>query len=52
MTAAGLPELIPPLRVDPDQRPVIHDRFKPYQGPAADDATPVGTSIADDESVA
>ncbi len=52
MTAAGLPELIPPLRVDPDQRPVIHDRFKPYRGPAADDATPVGTSIADDESIA
>lgn len=35
MSEAGTPELIPPERVDPLQRPIIHDRYKAYREPSS-----------------
>jgi hypothetical protein len=32
MAADGVPELIPPARVDPNRRPIRHSRYKPRPG--------------------
>jgi hypothetical protein len=32
MAADGIPEVIPPTRIDPEQRPIRHERFRPRYG--------------------
>lgn len=35
MSKAGTPELIPPERLDPLQRSIIHDHYKGYREPSS-----------------